>query len=171
MNMSATSSSDQKQSIATGGWIPWVFVGLFLIVLAVNGTMITIAVSTFTGLETTNAYEKGLTYNNRLDALSEQDRLGWGAVLDATPSGDQRVTLAFGLRDQLGNPITSADVQATLLRPVQEGFDLEIRLDDQGNGNYSAAVDLPLAGQWDIQLTAKARNQTYHLAKRIHIAP
>jgi len=171
MNMSATSSPDQKRATAAGGWIPWVFVGLFLIVLAVNGTMITIAVSTFTGLETTNAYEKGLTYNDRLAAAAEQESLGWEADLSVTPKGERRVMLSLEFSDQLGNALTSADVEATLLRPVQEGHDMTVHLHDQGNGNYSAAVDLPLAGQWDIQLTAKARDQTYRLAERIHIAP
>lgn len=164
-----TSPSQPMKRTVPGSWIPWVFFGLFLLVLAVNGTMITIAVSTFTGLETTNAYEKGLAYNSRLDALAEQESLGWRADFVTTPKGEQRVALVFELSDQLGNPITSADVEATLLRPVQEGHDLKVHLDDQGNGSYAADVDLPLAGQWDIQLTAKARNKTYRLANRIHV--
>jgi len=169
MTISAASSPDQKRAIAAGGWIPWVFVGLFLIVLAVNSTMIVIAVSTFTGLETTNAYEKGLNYNNRLDVLAEQERLGWKTALDVTLSGERRVTLVFELSDHRGHAITAADVTATLLRPVQEGHDQEVPLDDKGNGRYAANLELPLAGQWDVQLTAKARDQTYRLAERIHV--
>jgi nitrogen fixation protein FixH len=46
-----------------------------------------------------------------------------------------------------------------------------IRLDDQGKGRYGAEVGLPLAGQWDVQLTATAREKTYRLAQRIHVAP
>lgn len=154
-----------------GHWIPWVFVGLFLLVLAANGTMIVIAVSTFTGLETTQAYEKGLAYNNRLAAAAEQDKLGWTAAFVAAPKGEKRVALELELTDRLGNAITSADVEAALVRPVQEGYDLAVRLDDQGNGRYAAEVDLPLPGQWDIRLTAIARDKTYRLAERIHVTP
>lgn len=166
-----TSPSQPMERAVPGGWIPWVFVGLFLLVLAVNSTMIVIAVSTFTGLETTNAYEKGLAYNNRLDALAEQEGLGWAADFVTTPKGEQRVALALTLTDRLGNPVTSADVEATLLRPVQEGHDLKVRLNDQGDGSYEADVDLPLAGQWDIQLKAKAGNKVYRLAERLHVTP
>ena len=147
------------------------FVGLFLVVLAANGTMIVIAVSTFTGLETTNAYEKGLAYNNRLAAAAEQERLGWDAQLAVTPKGEQQVALVLELADRLGNPIMAADVEAAFLRPVQEGHDVMLRLDDRGNGRYAAAIDLPLPGQWDIRLTAVARDKTFRLAKRIHLTP
>lgn len=155
----------------SGRWIPWTFFGLFLLVLAANGTMITIAVSTFTGLETTNAYEKGLAYNKRLAAAAGQESLGWEAALDVTPKGGQRVAVALVLTDRLGHPINSTEVEATFLRPVQEGHDMAVRLDDQGHGRYTADIDLPLPGQWDIQLTATARDKTYRLAQRIHATP
>ncbi len=154
-----------------GHWIPWVFVGLFFLVLAANGTMIVIAVSTFTGLETTNAYEKGLNYNNRLAAAAEQENLGWEADFVVTTLGDQRVVLDLQLNDRLGSPITSAKVEAALLRPVQEGHDLTVRLDHQGHGRYGTETALPLPGQWDIQLTAMARDKTYRLTERIHAGP
>ena len=47
-------------------WIPWAFVGFFLVVFAVNGAMMTIAFKTWTGLDTENAYQEGLAYNDRL---------------------------------------------------------------------------------------------------------
>jgi nitrogen fixation protein FixH len=63
--MTITSLNDSRARSPQAGdrfgrWIPWSFVGLFFLVLAVNGTMIAIAVSSFTGLETTNAYQRGL---------------------------------------------------------------------------------------------------------------
>lgn len=175
MMMTMTAPPAQHKSApkpaAPGGWIPWVFVGLFLLVLAVNVTMIAIAISTFTGLETTNAYQKGLAYNDRLTAAAEQESLGWKAALTVTPAESSRVSLELSLSDRLGSPITSAHVEATLLRPVQEGHDLTIPLEERQNGRYAAEVDLPLAGQWDVQLKANARDQTYRIAKRIQVKP
>ncbi|NJO36865.1 MAG: hypothetical protein HC871_03600, partial [Rhizobiales bacterium] len=88
----------------TGSWIPWIFVGLFLVVLAANCTMITIAVSTFNGLKTPRAYEKGLAYNDTLRAAAEQRDLGWQASLDVSSTSTGRVTLALDLADRMGAP-------------------------------------------------------------------
>ena len=43
-----------------GWWYPWIFVGGMLVVIAVNGVLITMAVSTFSGIETEEHYRKGL---------------------------------------------------------------------------------------------------------------
>lgn len=166
---------DPTKSPRTGGrfghWIPWVFFGLFLIVLAANGTMISIAVSTFNGLETTNSYEKGLAYNDRLAAAAEQERLGWQATFHNASTNPGEVTLTFDLKDRMGAPITTADVRARLDRPLQEGFDRMIKLEEIGQGRYAATVDLPLEGQWNVRLTVVARDHRYQLAERIHLAP
>lgn len=170
-----------KENVRSGRWIPWVFVGLFGLVLVANGTMITIAVSTFTGLETTNAYQKGLAYNEALAAKEEQAELGWQTTLDNEPvagskgAGSQGAgteqTLAFTLTDRVGNPITTARVEAIVVRPIQEGHDQTIAFESTGQGRYRASVDLPLPGQWDVHLSAEAYGKTYRLAKRIHITP
>lgn len=153
----------------TGAWIPWVFFSLFLIVLAVNGTMITLAVSTFTGMETTSAYKKGIDYNQRLAAAAEQERLGWQASLDATADKAGKVMLTFALADHKGAPITAAKVRARVDRPLQQGFEQIIAFDEIAEGGYAAAVDLPLKGQWDIDLTANVRGQRYQFTERIQV--
>ena len=171
----ATTMAERNKSRPTGNlpghWIPWVFVGLFLLVLAVNGTMITIAVSTFNGLETTNAYEKGLAYNDRLAAAAEQEQLGWKASLDTAPNEQGQVTLTFDLSDRLGAPITAADVHAHVDRPLQAGHDQTGQLEETADGRYEVTLDLPFKGQWDVRITADARGERYRLTERIHIAP
>ena len=154
-----------------GHWIPWLFIGGFILVFAANGILIAIAVSTFTGLETTNAYEKGLAYNDTLAAAAAQERLGWQAGFTATSQGERRAELALTLTDRLGNPIRRAEVEAMLLRPVQAGHDLSVRLTEQGEGRYRAVVDLPLVGQWDVHLVAIARGASFQLTERINVAP
>ena len=154
-----------------GHWIPWLFIGGFVLVLAANGVLIVIAVSTFTGLETTNAYEKGLAYNDSLAAAAAQEKLGWQAGFTATSQGERRAELALTLTDRLGNPIRRAEVRAMLLRPVQEGHDLSLRLTEQGEGRYRTVVELPLVGQWDVHLVAKARGSSFQLTERINVAP
>jgi nitrogen fixation protein FixH len=153
----------------TGRWIPWVFVGLFGIVLVANGTMITVAISTFTGMETTSAYKKGIDYNKRLAAAARQEALGWQASL-TTEAGDAgQMTITFMLDDKDGRPIVAADVEAHLDRPLQQGFDQTVTFDEIGGGRYAATFDLPLKGQWEIQLTAEVRGERYQLTERIQV--
>ena len=42
-------------------WIPAVFIGLMLLVVVVNGTMAWLALSSFTGVTTPRAYDRGRT--------------------------------------------------------------------------------------------------------------
>lgn len=166
--------TNPKTSMQAGGrtgiWIPWAFFGLFLVVLAVNGTMIALAVSTFTGMETTSAYKKGIDYNRRLAAATEQEKLGWQASLEATADKAGKVMLTFALEDHMGAPITAADVRAHVDRPLQQGFEQFIAFDEISEGGYAVAVDLPLKGQWDIDLTANVRGQRYQLTERIQVS-
>ena len=60
-----------------GWYIPWIFVGVFMVVLAVNGVMVHFAVSSWTGIETENHFIKGLGYNNDLAGARAQAERGW----------------------------------------------------------------------------------------------
>ena len=56
--------------------IPYLFFAFLGVVFAANAVMIWYAVMTFTGLETTSAYEKGLACNETLSIVRRQERLG-----------------------------------------------------------------------------------------------
>jgi nitrogen fixation protein FixH len=64
--MSAVMSADRPR----GRWIPWLFVGGFLLVCAVNGVMIWVALSSWTGLAANQPYDRGLAYNRNLAAAA-----------------------------------------------------------------------------------------------------
>ena len=55
----------------TGRKALWVLLGFFGVILAVNATFVYLAVSSFSGLETDNAYVKGLNYNTTLSRAAE----------------------------------------------------------------------------------------------------
>lgn len=148
-------------------WIPWLFVGLFGIVLAANGALAYFAISSFTGLETEGHYEKGLEYNRVLAAERRQDALGWSVYTDFRPNGGNSGRLVVSARDRRGTPLRGAAVTARLIRPTQSGYDREITLAPAGVGSYEAEVDLPLKGQWDIQTRIEHRSDTYLSVERI----
>ena len=169
MAMTAMSNPDRKRATAAGSWIPWVFIGLFGVVLIANGTMIAVAISTFTGMETVSAYKKGLSYNKRLAAAEMQEKLGWQASLNAKAGEGDAMIITFVLDDKEGAPIAAADVRARFERPLQDGLDQTVTFDEAKSGRYRATVDLPLKGQWEVALTADVRGHRYQLTKRIQV--
>jgi nitrogen fixation protein FixH len=67
-----------------------VFLGFFATIFLVNGIMIYDALSTFGGIETADAYRKGLAYNARIAEGAAQAQRGWRDNL-AYASETQRV--------------------------------------------------------------------------------
>lgn len=127
------------------GWIPWVFVGAFLVVIAVNGVMVWASVSTFTGVTISRPYERGRGYDQVLAEAARQDALGWTAEVQLA-DGRLRVTA----RDRQGQPVTGR-IEGVMQRPVTGQ---EIALEFAGGaGAWNAAAELPHRGLWEARLT------------------
>mgnify|MGYP002072203028 CR=1 FL=1 len=157
-----------------GWWYPWIFVGFMLLVVAVNGIMATLAVRTFPGLQTEDAYNKGLRYNDTIAAGREQERRGWRMSLEVEPlpaSGeggrDAQVTVAFVDRD--GQPLERLEVEAALHRPAVAGFDRTLPLEPRGGGVYAGVISLPFAGQWDARITARRGADSHQATQRLFL--
>lgn len=142
--------------------IPWYFVGVFMIVFAVNGYFVYMATHTFTGVVTKHAYERGLAHDKTIHNAQEQAALGWSA--DWALDGN---TLRLSLLDRAGNPIQGAQVIAHMMRPTQAGYDFKQTLNEEGNGSYSAAIEFPMKGQWDMTIAVQWKQQSYQNQKRV----
>lgn len=151
-----------------GWWYPYIFLGVFLVVVAVNGALAFFATSTFTGLETENPYEKGLAYNQNIAAAKAQEALGWAVDARAEPlAGDgHRAQIAVSYTDRNGKPLEGLNVRARLIRPTAKGYDSETTLVATAPGTYGAVVDLPLAGVWDTDVVALGHDAAYEFEKR-----
>jgi nitrogen fixation protein FixH len=136
-----------------GRWIPWAFVGGFGIVLLANGIMITVALTTFTGLSSENYYRRGIEYNKEIARKASARALGWSVATAIKQTGGKTVVLTMALKDKSGQPISGASVAVNLVRPVAKGSDQHRAMTPIGNGRYRLAVDLPLYGQWEIRYT------------------
>lgn len=159
-----------------GWWYPYIFVGGFAVVVTANLIMMYFATSTFTGLETKSAYERGIGYNQLIAQQEAQDRLGWTAaftadsVLSDQPGAAERpTTMTLTLTDAQGMPLDGMDVEAAVRRPTVAGYDYDLRLLPVGPGAYKAEIALPMAGQWDVQLFAKRGDDTYRLRERVFV--
>ncbi|MFA7429262.1 MAG: FixH family protein [Rhodospirillaceae bacterium] len=157
-----------------GWWYPYIFVGGFAVVVTANLIMMYFATSTFTGLETKGAYERGLGYNQVIAQQEAQDKLGWTVAFSAdgrlsdTPGAAERPTvLSLRMTDAQGQPLDGVQVEASVRRPTVAGYDFDLRLMPVGPGEYKATLDLPMAGQWDVQVYAKRGDDAYRLRERV----
>jgi nitrogen fixation protein FixH len=142
--------------------IPW-YIVLFFVAQTVTFAFFTyIAKTTYTGLVTEQAYEKGLAYNSTLMKAEAQEALGYSSKISYS---DGKIT--FLLKDRNSKSITDAKVTGVLFRPVRDGMDMDFDMKIH-NGFYSAQVTLPAPGLWEIRVHAVTSLGTYQASKRIH---
>jgi len=151
----------------SGHWVPWIFVAFFAVVFAVNGIMLFFALDSWTGLSTENAFQQGLAYNQKIDERDRQAALGWRVSFDATPDQAGHVVFELQVDDDRGLPVTAASVAVSMTRPTHEGYDLSATLSHRGRGNYTGEADLPLSGQWQLELVIDEPRGPYRQSARV----
>lgn len=149
------------------GWGPWVFVAMFAVVLAANGIMMIFAFTSWTGLETLGAYDKGIDYNRTLEAARAQEALGWRVESQVVATGAQGVRIEVALRDRHGNTVTPERVRVRLIRPTHSGHDTMATLAKLAAGRYGTDLTLPLRGQWDLLILAEHPGGVYQARRRV----
>ncbi|MEK9968660.1 MAG: FixH family protein [Ferrovibrio sp.] len=151
-------------------WIPAIFVIAFLVIIAVNATLIVAASKTFSGLVVANPYQKGAEYSASLRDLSEQHRLNWQHRITVAPTGADSISLHVQWSDAAGLALSGLTVTATLERPVEKIEPVSLLLQDRGGGVYGASVRLPRAGIWDLRVRAEGNGHHMVAADRIRVA-
>lgn len=152
-----------------GRWIPWIFVASFVVLTIIQGVMIWFAIESFSGLTAEDAYERGITYNRTIEAKDAEVALGWQVTLEwqVDKSAPGKGRLALQVLDRLGQPLQGAEVTATLRRPVGPETATPVILTPGAPGSYGASLQLPLRGQWDVDLDIATAHSTDHLTDRI----
>jgi nitrogen fixation protein FixH len=167
MTMS-TMTTELAQPRRRSLWIPALFIGLMLLVVAVNGTMMYFAESTFSGLDTDKAYQEGIEYNAILKDAAASAALGWTAKAAFTPvAGGRHMTVA--ITDKAGAPVEGLQVTGHLVRPVSTAFDQRLTLRHEGAGLYGADVALPANGNWELRLEATGGAADWQSAQRVFV--
>ncbi|HEY7670164.1 MAG TPA: FixH family protein [Hyphomicrobium sp.] len=138
--------------ILKGRHVLFALIGFFLVVFAANGVMIYLAISTFGGLDTPDAYRKGLAYNERVAAAEAQAKLGWRDSLAYVPE-TRRLRVALAGPD--GAAVSGLAVTAHLQRPATDRFDRELVLEPTAPGTYEADTSGLEAGWWTVDLEAR----------------
>lgn len=163
-----TIEQTQKKRFPVWGW----FFVFFAVVFIMDGIMIYFAATTWNGLSTENAYEKGLAYNQTLKASETQRAQGWHHNIAYTKNADKSINLeAKILSPQLGNVPSHAMVTATISRPTTQGMDQKVVLKPTSStGLFKAeSIQLPKQGIWDIKVESQWDNHKLFANKRFDI--
>jgi nitrogen fixation protein FixH len=137
-------------------WIPWAFVAFMGVVVAVNGVMVYLALSTFTGTTVDRAYERGRLYNAVLAEAERQAAFGWRFEVRWTPAGEPHAgRLVVAAADRHGAPLEGLVIEGTVTRPLGRPEPIPLALSQTGSGRYGASFTLGGAGQWEVRLAAR----------------
>lgn len=166
--MNPKTPSDQKSiSVKRIAWIFAIFFSTFIIV---DIAYITVAEKTWRGLATEDGYQKGLKYNQTIEAVKEQKELGWKLQIKYQPQVNKRGALLVELLDKNNQKINDAKLTANIKRPVQEGKDFAVDLKfDTKTQNYNSTIEFPMIGQWDVEIVARKNDDVYQDIKRLVI--
>ena len=159
--MNTPSSSPSR---LRGAWPLWFLAAFFGVIFFANGVLVYLATTSWSGLSTEDAYEKGRLYNNDIAIAKRQEALGWQAMASVQPS---RIELT--LKDKSGQAIKAATVRVTLLRPTREGHDFKLTLREAASGMYFSNVEFPLPGQWDADFRVQKGDDTFRLKQRFTV--
>ena len=136
-------------------WLPFLLVLFFVVIAIVNAVFVYIAINTHTGVVTENPYQKGLDYNSVLEKSRAQPEINQIAEYE---NGILRWTLT----NTDGTPIEQAEVTATLVRAIEEGYDTDLTFTHKGGGIYEADIStLPKAGLWIARLKSQWNNKEF----------
>ena len=153
----------------TGRQVLFGLLAFFGVVMAVNGTMLVLAIRTMPGVEVRSAYEASQRFNGELAARERQAALGWQASLhlsDAARGGAFQLTI----EDATGRPVEGLEGDVRFERPAAAGNDIARTLLPAGNGRYRAEMPALAPGQWELRLDLRQGGErVYRLSRRFEV--
>lgn len=152
-------------------WIPWLYVLMFVPVIAVNVLLARLALDSNPGLVTDHAFDTGQSYNSVITAGARQAQLGWKGAVEIQPlpqaEAPHRVALSVTMTDATGKPLTGLTVSGRIVSPVDPQPDVALALVETAGGHYRQAIALPRAGQWEVQLLATGSAGQFAIVQRL----
>lgn len=167
MTIADRTEGGRRPREVTGRTVLICLVAFFGLIAAMNAVLIRLAVSTFGGVETENAYQAGLNFSREIAAAETQDALHW--QVKATVSGGPETTVVeLVARDANGRPLAGLDASAQLVHPSDRRGDLTVPLDERATGTFRGQV-AAAHGNWTLVIDLvrdgtrvfRSRNRVY----------
>jgi nitrogen fixation protein FixH len=119
----------------TGRMVLICLLAFFGLIAAMNAVLVRLAVSTFGGVETENAYQAGLNFAREIAAAKAQEARHW-QVKAAVSGGPDSTVVELAVRDAGGRPLVGLDAGARLVHPTDRRGDIVVPLDERTAGMF-----------------------------------
>ncbi len=134
--------------------------------LAVFGVVV-VGIKSFDGTVTAKPYEEGLAWD---EARKERAELGWSVKLNTGIFKMGVNDLQFTLLDKKGSLLDlSYAISLNISRPSTDAYDRAFDAKKIGGGLYSASVNFPLYGYWDIKINLLQNEKKIEFEKRVFV--
>jgi nitrogen fixation protein FixH len=153
-----------------GKHVLFILFGFFGYMLIANGIFLYVALDTFSGLSTKDAYVKGLNYNAQIEEYETQKARGWHVQLQDSLTGPNKAQLTLDAKDQSGEILQFDEVSVMVKRPTQSDLDFVVIMAPV-EGQYTVDIDFPVPGNWDVEIYASGGGyeKPYRLEKRLWV--
>jgi nitrogen fixation protein FixH len=129
-------------------------VGFFTVVIGVNVTMMTLAISTMPGTEVESPYLAGIKYNAEISSARAQEARGWRMTSHVDRAGDGHAVVTIEALDRDGAPLPGLALSVRLARPTDTRADRAFMLGERSAGRYFGEASDVAAGIWDLEVEA-----------------
>jgi nitrogen fixation protein FixH len=153
----------------TGRMVLASVVAFFAVIVAVNMIMATLAVSTFGGVETKNAYQAGLSFSREIASARAQAARDWHVDAKLSPWTPEGVTIDVAAQDANRRSISGVEVEVTFIHPANRRQDVAVKLSPIAAGAYRGRVEVS-PGHWDLVVeVAKDGERLFRSKNRVRI--
>lgn len=154
-----------EEKTLTGRTVLLSVLAFFGVVIAVNVTMMTLAVETLPGTDVDNPYSAGLAYNKEISAARAQEARGWHVAAHVELQADGQSTIRVEARDGAGAPVTGIAFFARLEHPVDRRADHAVSLSEGERGIYRGTAEHVAAGQWELIIEGERGSQRMFMSR------
>jgi len=133
----------------TGRTVLLCLVAFFAVVAAVNVIMMTAAVTTFSGVETVNSYQAGVSFAREEAAAEAQESRHWRVNSSLRPQANGLTQVELSAQDRTGQPLAGIAATVSLIHPNDRRRDRPVVMQANAPGRFSGIVT-PSPGQWDL---------------------
>lgn len=132
---------------------------------AVAGSII-VGVKSFDGIVTENPYETGLRWD---DARKKMRDLGWIIEIQNEKfiTGDNDVSISVFDKNKI--PLSLTEIALSISRPATEKYNKEFDIIQIRDGVYSARLNFPLFGFWDIGIRVSNGGDELFFEKKVFV--
>lgn len=147
----------------TGYHAAAIIVSFFAVVIVVNVTMATLAVSTFGGTVVDNSYAAGQKFNGWLQEARREKAMGW-TIAKPVRDGDR---IRLSVTGAMGLPLNGATVELHAEHPLGRAPDRELRFVEATPGTFVSTASLP-AGRWKVRLQVRRDAREMSVATEVY---